>query len=229
MADHRECVVRGEYIEGRERERERERERDTEGRKKETRRSRCVSVHTRGDQVASCIALVMVEVVMLVVVVVSTGSGLLPTLDFLSLSLSLLLLFLLLPPSPFVSSIRSSALRRSLLRVRCIPLFSVHSSPFFSLRVLCVSRAFSLLSSRRSRPSFLPASSSSHRFSCSFSASLFSPPSPSLFFSLTSPLLVLLLLRFAIFARISNRVVRAVISLSHQTQRVFSWIFYLGP
>lgn len=140
-----------------------DREAGTEGRKKETKRSHCVSgAYTLGDQVARRVlyrVVVEVATVMLVIVVVSTGSGLLPTLE------SLLCLF--------VSSIRSCSSRLSSTR-------SAHSSllhPFLfllftshSLYLLC----FFLLQLWHSPvlPSFLPAFPSS----CHFNA-------PSLFLS----------------------------------------------
>lgn len=111
--------------------REVHRETDTEGRKKETKRSRCVSsAYTLGDQVARRVlhrVVVEVEVatVMLVVVVVSTGSGLLPTLDS--------------PLCLFVSSIRSCSSRLSSTR-------SAHSSLLRSfVFLLFASRSLYLL------------------------------------------------------------------------------------
>lgn len=114
----------------------------------------------------------------MVVVVVSTGSGPPPTLD-----------------SPLsLSSIRSSSLRLSSTRPAHSSVL-LHSSLFFSPRVLCISSTFSLFS--LDSTSVLPSCIS---FS-SFLSHALSPP-PSLPSSLHRHFILLLVFHFAIFVQI---------------------------
>lgn len=143
----------------------------------------CTRVGTKFRALSCIVLIVMVEVavVMLAVVVVSTGSGPPPTLDSPSLSLS---------------SIRSSSLHLSSTRPAHSSLL-LHSSLFFSLRVLCISSAFSRFS--LDNPFVLPSCISFSSFSCSFSA-FFSLSS----FSYSHFILFLVFFHFVIYPPVSN-------------------------
>lgn len=184
--------ARGEKISGGEyNEREGGSEREAR-KKKETGRSRCVSVHSpigTRFRAVSCLVLIVVEVavVMLVVVIVSTGSGPPPTLDS-PLSLSL---------------IRSSSLRLSSTRQAHSSLLRPFVSPF--RLAFFVSPAPFLSSALTARPSFLPASPFHRsvlmlflRPPLSFSLSLPTSLPPSLHSHLILPFV---LFHFAISAR----------------------------